>query len=133
MTTLYNGTITTPGTVISGTVDGLYNKDVVGAAAVFDHGSSGTSAKAYLQTSYNDGESWIDVAAFAFTTSDANRFAALGRPTFGTATFVTTDGALADNTIAAAPIGDMVRCKLISTGTYAGTTTLDVSLITKRM
>lgn len=133
MTTLYDGTITTAGTVISGTISHLHDKNIVGAAAVFDYGSSGTTAKAWLQTSFDNATTWVDIANFAFTTADATKAFALGAPTFGTASFTPTDATLADNGITPFPIGDMVRTKLISTGTYAGTTTLKVYLVAKEM
>lgn len=132
MTTLYSGTITTPGTVISGTVDNLYDKVVNGLGAVFVHGSNGTTAKAFVQTSYDGGDNWFDVTVFSFTTSSGKKGAALGWPASGTAHFTVTDGSLADNAMSGAPVGEMMRVKLITAGTYAGTTTLAVSADIKR-
>ena len=133
MTTLYSGTITTAGTVISGTVTNLQDKIVNALGAVFTYGSGGTTAKAFVQTSFDDGATWQDVTVFSFTTATARKGVTLGWPTLGTAHFAVTDGALADNTMSGAPIGNMVRTKLISTGTYAGTTTLVVSADVKRL
>jgi exosome complex RNA-binding protein Csl4 len=131
MTTLFNGTITTAGTVISGTVQHLHDKRIVGAVAIFDYGSGGPNCKAWLQTTPDEGTTWIDVANWAFTTSDATRAFALGLPSFGTANLTPTDATLGDNAIVQFPIGDSVRAKVISTGTYAGTTTLKVHLVAK--
>lgn len=133
MSTLYSGTITTAGTVISGTVTNLQDKIINALGAVFTYGSSGTTAKAFVQTSYDDGANWHDCVSFAFTTSSLKKGATLGWPAMGTAHFAVTDGALADNTMSGAPIGNMVRCKLITAGTYAGTTTLVVSADVKRL
>lgn len=133
MTTLYSGTITTAGTVIGGTIDNLHDKVVNALGAVFTYGSGGTTAKAFVQTSFDDGSTWQDVTVFSFTTSTAKKGATLGWPALGTAHFTVTDGSLADNTMSGAPIGNMVRTKLISTGTYAGTTTLVVSADIKRL
>lgn len=131
-TSLLDATITTAGTVISGTVQHLHDKSIIGAAAVFDYGSGGTNAKAWLQSSFDDGTTWMDIANFAFTTADATRVFALGNPTFGTANLTPADGTLGDNAIVQFPIGDQIRVKLVSTGTYAGATTLKVYLVTKQ-
>ena len=133
MSTLYSGTITTAGTVISGTVTNLQDKIINALGAVFTYGSSGTTAKAFVQTSFDDGANWHDVTVFSFTTASAQKGATLGWPTLGTAHYVVTDGSLADNAMSGAPIGNMVRCKVISVGTYAGTTTLVVSADVKRL
>lgn len=133
MTTLYSGTITTAGTVISGTITNLQDKIVNGLGAVFTYGSGGTTAKAFVQTSFDDGATWQDVTVFSFTTATAKKGATLGWPALGTAHFTVTDGSLADNAMSGAPVGNMVRTKVISTGTYAGTTTLVVSADIKRL
>ncbi len=132
MAHLFQGTITSAGTVIGGTITGLYDKDVVGAAAIFDYGSGGTNVKAYLQTSLDGGANWFDVSTFAFATSDAIRYVSLGRPAMGTATITPTDGSLTDDTIVPLAVGDSLRCKVVSTGTYAGATTLRVDANIKR-
>lgn len=132
MTTLYSGTITTAGTVISGTVTGLYDSVVIGASMIFDWGSGGTAGTAYLQTSPNGGTNWFDVAAFAFGSADLNHYASLAIPSFGTGTFAITDGALTGGAITPIPIGDSARVKIVSVGTYAGTTTLKIFLDAKR-
>lgn len=132
MTQLFNGTITTAGTIISGTVTGLYDSVVIGASMIFDWGSGGTAGTAYLQTSPNDGTNWFDVAAFSFGSADLNRYASLAIPTFGTGTFAITDGELTGGAITPIPIGDSARVKIVSVGTYAGTTTLKIFLDAKR-
>jgi hypothetical protein len=133
MATLFSGTITTAGTVISGTITNLQDKVVNALGAVFVYGSSGTTAKAFVQTSYDDGASWQDVTTFAFTTSSARKGVAMGWPASGTAHFAVTDASLADNTVSGAPLGNMIRTKVVSVGTYAGTTTLLVSADIKRL
>ena len=44
----------------------------LGLEAEFDYGTGGTSVDAYVQTSFDMGVSWIDVAEFHFTTASAN-------------------------------------------------------------
>src|SRR4051812_34301807 len=57
----------------------------------------GTTAKAWVQTSLDDGSTWMDIANFAFTTSTATRAYHL---TASAVTSIATpsEGTLADNT-----------------------------------
>src|SRR3990172_5480546 len=89
--------------------------------AQFLYGSGGTSAKAYVQTSVDGGSTWFDVASFAFATTAANKVSAVNRSIApASQAFTPTDGTLTDNTIIQGALGDRVRVKLITTGTYAG-------------
>ncbi len=89
--------------------------------AIFTYGSGGTTATAYVQTSLKDG-SWVDVACFAFTTASANKIQNLSALDKIVASATPTDGALAADTGVSGTIGDKWRVKLVTTGTYAGTT-----------
>jgi hypothetical protein len=95
--------------------------------AKFDWGSGGTSAKCYVQTSLDNGATWMDVASFAFTTADGVKRSIL---TTGVApaaqAAAPTDGTLADDTVVNGVIGSRLRVKVTTTGTYAGSTTLAV-------
>lgn len=97
------------------------------AYAVFVYGSGGTTAKAWVQTSFDDGVTWFDIINFAFATASLSKVAAVNIGL--AATHATpTDAALADNTINNGLIGDRIRLKYTTTGTYAGGTTLKISL-----
>jgi len=90
----------------------------------FAYGSGGTTVKAYIQTSIDGGTTWDDVACWAPTNANASK-----RWNFSALTPVTTpitpsDGAMTDNTFQDGCLGDRVRLKVVSTGTYAGSTTL---------
>lgn len=99
--------------------------------AKFDYGSNGTTAKFWVQTSV-DGSTWTDIANFAFTTSDLNKVAAVN--IFVAHTHATpSDAALSDNTIANGYIGEYLRVKYTTTGTYAGGTTITISAVTKSL
>lgn len=98
--------------------------------AHFQYGSGGTTAKARVQTSLDGGTTWVDVACFAFTTSAARKAAALHARAPLAPTDV-TDGALADNTVLNGPLGDRLRVKLTTTGTYGGNTRLTVTGVAK--
>jgi hypothetical protein len=91
--------------------------------SIFDYGSGGTSCKVYLQTSLDGGATWFDVAQHAFATADATKVSALNANIAPAAqAFTPGDGALADNTVANGALGDRLRVKIVSAGTYAATT-----------
>ena len=98
--------------------------------AIFDYGSGGTTAKAWVQTSL-DGTTWTDVANFAFTTADATRIHKITEDATVAANYTPTDGTLADNTIKDGLLGDRYRVKYTTTGTYAGATTLTILMHTQ--
>lgn len=131
--TLLSETITTA-------VSGVTPDDVVRNAwpeyivveAILTYGSGGTTAKAYVQTSLDGGTTWVDIACFAFTTATASKVSALtAHVAPGTQAFTPTDGTLTDNTVVNGVLGDRFRCKLTTTGTYAGGTTIAVHMTTK--
>lgn len=89
----------------------------------FTYGSGGTTAKFWLQTSCDQGVTWNDIANFAFTTASARRQYNLSALTPKTSIITPTDATLADNTSVDGILGDRLRLKYTTTGTYAGTTT----------
>ena len=94
----------------------------------FTYGSSGTTVKVYLQTSLDAGSKWVDIAAHAFATTSLNKVSAVRRAV-ARAEAVVTDGTLSDDTELDGLIGDRVRIKYVSVGTYATSTTLNVDLV----
>lgn len=97
----------------------------VSILAAFDYGSGGTSVAAYVQTLI--GNTWIDVAAFKFTTSDASKLVNLSALTPVTTLYTPTDGALTDDTVKDGILGRQWRVKYTSVGVYAATSlTVDV-------
>ena len=97
----------------------------------FTYGSGGTSAKLYVQTSLDKGITWIDIACFALTTASARRASVVHLTTALAANVTPADGALADNTILNGLLGDRVRTKLTTVGTYAGNTRIQVDAVAK--
>lgn len=91
--------------------------------AVFTYGSSGTTAKAYVQTSIDNGTTWFDIASFAFTTASLTKLSSIAAniaPATQAAT--PTSGTLADNTINNGVLGNLYRVQMLTTGTYVATT-----------
>lgn len=127
---LYTKTITT---ALTGAASGIYRTSggpIMNAAlqAAFTYGSGGTSATVYVQTSFDNGVNWVDVACFAFATTTAVKIANLSALTPVTTLYTPTDGTLTSNTVKDGVIGPMWRTKTTSVGTYAGGTKLVVSL-----
>lgn len=104
----------------------------LGLTAVFTYvADSATSVKAWVQTSFDGGVTWNDIVNFAFTTSTLKKVAAVS--TNIAATHATpTDATLADNTINNGLLGDRVRVKLTTVGTYGAGTNLTITGFSKR-
>lgn len=98
--------------------------------SIFAWGSGGAAEKVFVQTSLDGGTTWIDIVSHAFATAIASKVSAI---TTGIApaaqAFTPGDGALTDNTIIQGVLGDRIRVKAVSTGTYAGGTTLTVWVV----
>lgn len=94
------------------------------------YGSGGTDIRAYLQTSLDQGTTAVDIACITFGTvskveilnhSGLTPIGLTGSPASGV---IPTDGALADDTEIDGVLGDRIRLKVVSTGTYGGSTVL---------
>lgn len=114
-----------------GTTTDLGSAKYLCAEAIFTYGSGGTTAKCYVQTSFDGGTTWIDIISFAFATASATKVSAVTTMIApGTQAFSPADGALTDNTVVNGVLGDRVRLKYVTTGTYASTT-LTIKIIVK--
>ncbi len=96
--------------------------------ANFAYGSGGTTTTAYVQTSFDGGSTWCDIANFAFTTSAARKVYNLSRATPITSIATPTDGSLSSNTCVDGLLGSQFRVKWTTTGTYAGATSLVIDI-----
>lgn len=92
----------------------------LGFQGIFAWGSGGTTAKAWLQTSFDGGVTWFDIANMAFAVAILSKVGAVSSRIVAAAPATPTDATLADNTINNGLLGDRVRVKLTTTGTYAG-------------
>ncbi len=84
-----------------------------------------------MQTSVDGGASWIDIMNFSFTTAAASKVSAVVGTTALAAAAVPGDGALASNTILSGLLGDRLRLKYVTTGTYTGASSLAVDALVK--
>lgn len=116
--------ITTAGTQTGDWVTGLEGILHAALQARFNQGSGGETVKVYLQTSLDQGSTPIDIACLTFTTSSARKVVNLSALTPKTTALAPTDGTLSDDTCVDGVLGDRFRLKVISTGTYGGSTTL---------
>lgn len=118
--------ITGAGTQTGTVVDGLDGMTAVTLQARLAYGSGGTKVSAYIQTSLDQGSTWVDIACITFGTAGATKIVNLSGLTPKTTEVTPADGALADDTCVDGVLGDRLRVKAVSTGTYAGSTVLSV-------
>lgn len=129
----YALTTAVTGQVITDANDNAYIEDLEGMLAAtlqikLNYGSGGTTAKVYVQTSLDQGSTWVDVACATFTTSSATKIVNLSGLTPKTTAATPADGALTDDTCVDGVLGDRFRVKITSTGTYAGSTSVSVRM-----
>ena len=121
-------TVTDAGTYPSDEISIPMGASVITTQAAFARGSGGTTCDVFIQTSVDNGSTWIDIMQFAFATTTVTKVSAV-RPYIALAANVTpTDGSLSDNTILDGLIGDRLRVKTVVVGTYLGASTLDVNI-----
>lgn len=104
-------------------IDDLDGMSGVSLQATFVYGSGGTSVAAIVQTSLDQGSSWIDIARFDFTTASAKKVANISTGAMSAPAAVAALGAEGDLDYI---LGDRLRVKVTSVGTYAGSTSLSV-------
>lgn len=116
----------------AGTQTGEWIEDFDGLLALLaqlklSYGGGGTSIKAYLQTAIDGVPTPIDIACVVFGILSENavlNFSALTPKTQVTP----ADGALADDSVVDGVLGSQFRLKVVSTGTYSGSTTLSATV-----
>ncbi len=93
----------------------------------FNFGSGSTSGKIFIQTSLDQGDTWIDVICMTFTDSSVTKVWNFSGLTPKSA-YATTDGSLSDDSCIDGILGDRWRAKVTTEGTYATNTSLSVRL-----
>lgn len=111
---------------------GQFLPSTMAIQANFAWGSGGTTALAWVQTSFDGGTTWVDVCAFNFATAIAKFIVNVSSSTPNAATAITpTDGTNAGpNKCIDGVFGTVWRVKYTTTGTYAGGTVLRIDAIT---
>lgn len=123
-------TITTAGTTICDAVTGLAAMLALLVHLRFAYGSGGTSVKVYVQSS-PDGNVWHDIACVVFGTVSETAILNFSALTPKLTQVNPTDGAMADDSAVDGILGDRCRVKVVSTGTYAGSTVLSGRVVAR--
>jgi hypothetical protein len=123
--------VTAAGTFICDVVTSLASLLAFSLFLRLAYGSGGTSVKAYLQTTLDDGASWIDIACLTFATAAAAKCLNFSALTPKTTAVTPTDGTLTDDTAVDGLVGDRLRLKVVVTGTYAGNTVLSGRIVAR--
>ncbi len=97
------------------------SSDFVTISARLAYGAGGTTVIAKVQTSLNQGTTWIDVARFDFAMAGAEKIITLNRAAI-TSPYTVID--LAAEGSVNGILGDRLRAIITSTGTYTGSTVL---------
>lgn len=100
-------------------IDDLDGATAVTLEAALAWGSGGTSIAAVVQTSFDGGTTWRDIARFDFTTASAVKVANLSGLL---SKVVTAYAALASEGVFDGVLGDRLRAVITSVGTYVNTT-----------
>lgn len=82
-------------------------------------GAGGTSAKAWVQVTLDDGQTWIDVACFAFAGASGTKVINLSGLTPVDTAITPSDGAMADNAVLDGILGSAIRVKATTTGVHS--------------
>lgn len=127
ITAAVTNSVITEGVTAAGVAQALIDR-LEGMMAVtlfceFVYGSGGTTCIVIVQTSINQSDDWIDVARFDFATATRSVVCNLsGLLSKG----VTAVAALGSEGVNDGVLGDRLRCKVTSTGTYAGNSSVSV-------
>ena len=114
---------TTSAGVAQSLIDRLQGMMSVSLFAKFTYGSGGTSCTAVVQTSLNQGADWIDIARFDFATSNSQKSVNISAQA---ASAVAAVAALSSEGKLDGILGDRLRAKITTDGTYAGNTSLSI-------
>ena len=127
--TLLDGLVITTAltNTIEGTIAGYFGLDGMMVEADFTYGSAGTTVDVFIQTTF-DGTNWFDIMNFAFATTTARSAMAVVRGNVATPATL-TDGTMTNDTSQAGLLGDQIRVKLLTIGTYATATTLSIRVM----
>lgn len=109
----------------------LQGMTALSCQARFLYGSGGTQVNVFIQTSLDQGATWIDLANIQFTTSSGTEeinLSGLAAVTTPTAPGYLT---LAANTTFNGPLGDRLQAQVVSQGTYGSGTLVSVRCVAR--
>jgi len=116
--------ITTAATQVGEVVVDMGGALAVTLSARLAYGSGGTSCYALVETSLDQGVTWVQIARFDFTTSGLQKVLTVSGLTPRLA--AASAGSLSADTALDGTLGDRLRATVVSTGTYAGSTVVSV-------
>ncbi len=104
-------------------------KDLDGMTAVsvqlrLAYGAGGTAIRAYLQTSLDQGTTWVDIWSVLFGTTSETAVMGFSKSPPPNAQITPTDGSLSDDTIVPGILGDRFRIRISSSGAFSNSTLL---------
>lgn len=103
-------------------VDGLEGAVAVTIRGQLAYGSGGSSFKAWVQTSLDNGENWQDVCCFAGTTASFVKEFNISGLTPVTTAYTPTQAAMSDDSAKDGIVGSQWRCVISTSGAaYANT------------
>lgn len=113
-------------------VMGLHGMRHIALEAKFVRAAGGTTCKVWVQTTLDDGETWFDVACFAFATTTANKLHAVrvDPATPMTPATVPASATLTDDTVLDGILGSGLRTLMTTTGTYTGASSIEIWAVT---
>ncbi len=114
------------GIFIGDVADGLDGMLAASIEIDFAWGSGGTSCTAYIQTSLDKGQTWIDIAAVAFTTASGIKIINLSGLTSQTTPLTPSQQQLTAGTCVDGILGDRLRAVAVVVGTYGSSTLLSI-------
>lgn len=129
--------VTAAGTQVGDWITGLDGMAGFVYQCRFAYGSGGNDCRVFLQASFDQGTTAVDLDCAVFgAASDmlvlsfdgGNVQQRSGSPP---EVFTPTDGALADNTSVDGLMPDRLRVKIVSTGTYAGSTVVSPRIVAR--
>lgn len=117
-------TVTAAGTVTGDWVEDLDGMWSALVSLRLAYGSGGTTVRVYVQVTPDDGTTACDIACVLFGVASEHVLLNFSALTPKLTQVTPTDGTAADDTAVDGLLGAKMRLKIISTGTYAGSTVL---------
>lgn len=117
-----------PGTIICEVIKDLDGITDATIDCRLEYGAGGSTLSHYVQTSFDDGATWIDVYNFEPGLATTQRIVNVTGRTPITTPLTPTDGGLAANTVKDGVVGPRWRTKTVTTGTFTGSTAIRTRL-----